>query len=457
MNKWLNRALAGLALTGALGDNFSPVQSKIKSVGEQPDVSHLTHVVVESADRHPPYSSLVIFQGSFPVALNLNDGMKRMTLLRGSLLDEHKDMDPREVAAELKNILSSQVEHLKKARERLSASDDAEEVSSIINSLNEDSSLAISAPSRHSGVSENKDLAPIDLAPIDTLAASDVVGLDAKDRANIIDDGLIGLIEYTIESLDTVSSDADTTEDENLSNHRRRLLFRESHRSNDYADAYNYEHPHKLQDMSVHYSHGDLPPMKSVRDLRHRMGTAGRRRTQEERPQQCHVCSEDDIHKLQQCAKELTPYDLATRVLGGYVVNDPTSNDHGNLATENLANINDRNKFSLQLSVSEVCAAVNTRNKVKIRSIGKLFDFRNHAVQVKDPEQGSQGGANTPRSKKFSLSHRHAVRCCKDSSEKNSGDWLKSPVAQILSSCPATLEQRWTGDLPHSNSVLAPK
>lgn len=317
MNKWLNRALAGLALTGALGDNFSPVQSKIKSVGEQPDVSHLTHVVVESADRHPPYSSLVIFQGSFPVALNLNDGMKRMTLLRGSLLDEHKDMDPREVAAELKNILSSQVEHLKKARERLSASDDAEEVSSIINSLNEDSSLAISAPSRHSGVSENKDLAPIDLAPIDTLAASDVVGLDAKDRfvlifslrlvlisstyfyvrhrANIIDDGLIGLIEYTIESLDTVSSDADTTEDENLSNHRRRLLFRESHRSNDYADAYNYEHPHKLQDMSVHYSHGDLPPMKSVRDLRHRMGTAGRRRTQEERPQQCHVCSEDDM------------------------------------------------------------------------------------------------------------------------------------------------------------------
>ena len=43
----------------------------------------------------------------------------------------------------------------------------------------------------------------------------------------------------------------------------------------------------------------------------------------------------------------------------------------------------DPNEHLSQLSVDDVCAAVDTKSKLKIEPMGKYFDFRNYAVQGK--------------------------------------------------------------------------
>ena len=104
----------------------------------------------------------------------------------------------------------------------------------------------------------------------------------------------------------------------------------------------------------------------------------------------------------------------------------------------------DPNPESFQLSVDQVCDAVDTRTKIKVETLGELFDFQRWTVDVgKPPEE-------TP------LDKLRAVRCCKDDKPDSDEEdiWYKSPLSPNNDVCPYALQDKWTGDRDISIGVL---
>ena len=96
---------------------------------------------------------------------------------------------------------------------------------------------------------------------------------------------------------------------------------------------------------------------------------------------------------------------------------------------------NDPNSESFQLSVDQVCDAVDTRTKIKVETLGEFYDFQRWTVDVGNTQE------KTP------LDKLRAVRCCKDDEPDGDEDiWYKSPLSSSDYDCPYALQDKWTGD-----------
>lgn len=93
----------------------------------------------------------------------------------------------------------------------------------------------------------------------------------------------------------------------------------------------------------------------------------------------------------------------------------------------------DGNSQSFQLSVNQVCEAVNTRTVLNVKTAGEFFDFQVYTVNT-DREEVEQ----TP------IIERRAVSCCRKAQGENDKKWHTSPISQD-SSC-ETLVQPWTSE-----------
>ncbi|EJK47106.1 hypothetical protein THAOC_34199, partial [Thalassiosira oceanica] len=183
-------------------------------------------------------------------------------------------------------------------------------------------------------------------------------------------------------------------------------------------------------------SYRPLPNLKQADRLRAAAGVEGRRHLEEETvAPQCFDCKEDNVgcncRRLKECSLELTWYDVATRMVGGFIDSDPDSDTYGQLLVDDMNDIDvfdARNKLSqkmaeikrladadlpvneancaallselvtacgegscsnpneksFQLSVNEVCQAKDTLIKFGIEAMGRFFDFRNFATTRKE-------------------------------------------------------------------------
>ena len=93
----------------------------------------------------------------------------------------------------------------------------------------------------------------------------------------------------------------------------------------------------------------------------------------------------------------------------------------------------DPNSESFQLSVDQVCAAVNTRTKIKVETLGEFYDFRRWTVNVGNDNE------KTP------LNELRPVRCCRDD-ETDDDLWYKSEISTNPYQCPYAMGDKWTGD-----------
>lgn len=94
----------------------------------------------------------------------------------------------------------------------------------------------------------------------------------------------------------------------------------------------------------------------------------------------------------------------------------------------------DPNSESFQLSVDQVCAAVNTRTKIKVETLGEFYDFRRWTVNV--------GNVN----EKTPLNELRPVRCCRDDETDEEDLWYKSVIPTNPYQCPYAMGDKWTGD-----------
>ena len=83
------------------------------------------------------------------------------------------------------------------------------------------------------------------------------------------------------------------------------------------------------------------------------------------------------INRIQELASQLaadgyTDKNTCTALLGEFLT-----------ACEGDSCVNP-NEHLLQLSVNDICSAVNTRSKLKVEVIGQYYDFRNWAVRSQE-------------------------------------------------------------------------
>ena len=103
----------------------------------------------------------------------------------------------------------------------------------------------------------------------------------------------------------------------------------------------------------------------------------------------------------------------------------------------------DGNSQSFQLSVNQVCEAVNTRTVLNVKTAGEFFDFQVYTVNTVKEEV-----------EKTPITERRAVSCCRRANDENYEQWHTSPISQD-SSC-ETLLLPWTGDDSAHTPFLEP-
>jgi len=353
-------------------------------------------------------------------------------LLRGRTGGQGNDEEnPLEAVSLAKDVLKSHLNQVKTRKEKFLSSNSNEEALTLLSSYTDEAkAVAQIAATSVDHTKEDRDildsfsLAKEELHQRDLQALLSDELMHKEELASLLfDDDVIDFMQHTADVLEDIENDIMPN-----SHHRRTSKNTDQQKHNKFQP---YSSSPNLP-FSDH-GHMKLPKLKVVEQLKAKRGIHGQRRLEEDLAPQCRKkCDEENedsylcnCQRLSDCAKELSWYDMAVRTLGGFVQGDADVDDYGGLNTEmedinvfdarndmgfkivriqDLARVevmtedtctdlleelhtacdeescSSRNEYSLPLSVDDVCNAVNTTSKLKVKVMGDYYDFRNWIV-----------------------------------------------------------------------------
>lgn len=240
---------------------------------------------------------------------------------------------------EVKEVLLSQLEHMNAMKKLIEGSDD-ESLPNLVTSIIDDFHGAIRALSGAPGLGKDIELHGLntDLAAAEEDARglkTYLKGVDKKQLAATFFDGeLTNHMEQTTNLLTAIQEKTNpngsvggipqrraSSSGQNSGNSGNSMKKKGNQTYSPKAKPRTFVVPNPLSQRRVRIK---LPKIKAAKQLRALQGGEGNRRLETARAApQCSQCDENDIQcnckRLQECSRQLTWYDVATRLVGGYV------------------------------------------------------------------------------------------------------------------------------------------
>lgn len=386
-------------------------------------------------------SSLVTQEDNFGQVFH--DGAKRLTSIAQKQLRGYKQHeDPVDTLTQVTDVFISEIEHMKAARKLFESSSDEKLlptlISSYINDVGRAANEIAGAPGMESD-SQALDDIPSEVGGDAVAEYLNTAAESTELSSTLFENVAVKKMERAVETLTDIRDMLASRQKQ----HPRRLARRTGlHQKKQRRAKVGTQGASRYSP----YKHGgiNLPKMKNIDQVR-ALGRdkSGGRKLQNQQADQCFSCDVTDIpcncQILQDCAKQLSWYDVAVLTLGGWIDTDSESETYGDLLSESMDDINvfdarydlgpkmdrimalaetatenmDENKcndllselhtacseescvnpniHSFQLSVDEVCQAVDTPAKFRIAPMGGFYDFRSFAFAGRGKPVQKQG------------------------------------------------------------------